>query len=113
MVVMLTQGSGCNEIGSREPAMEPFKQRETDFENRVALDEELKFKTRARRNKLLGLWVAEQMGLDSDASQAYATNLVEKNVGNDDDEALAKTLREGLAVAKKDISAHRIMRTIG
>ena len=92
--------------------MDSFKQREADFEKRLAHDEALRFKTRARRNKLLGLWVAEQIGLKDEAANAYANALVEKNVGSDDDKALAKTLGEVLALAKQDISAHRVMRKI-
>jgi len=92
--------------------MDSFKKREADFETRVALDEELKFKARARRNKLLGLWAAGEMGLDDEAAHAYATRLVEDNVGNDDDAALAKSLSEAFARAQKDVSEHRIGRTI-
>jgi hypothetical protein len=91
--------------------MDSFKKREADFETRVALDEELRFKARARRNKLLGLWAASEMGLDSEATQAYATSLVENNIGNDDD-ALAKSLGEDFARAQKEVSEHRIRRTI-
>jgi hypothetical protein len=92
--------------------MDSFKKRENDFETRVALDEELKFKARARRNKLLGLWAAGELGLDSEATHAYATALVENNVGNDDDGALAKSLAQDFARAQKDVSEHRIARTI-
>jgi hypothetical protein len=96
----------------REWAMETFKKREADFETRVALDEELKFKARARRNKLLGLWAASEMGLDSEAADAYATSLVADNVGKDDDEALGKSIAQAFARAQKEISEHRIRRTI-
>ena len=92
--------------------MDSFKKREADFETRVALDEELKFKARARRNKLLGLWAAGEMGLDTEAAHAYATTLVENNVGNDDDAALANSLSDAFARAHKEVSAHRIQRTI-
>jgi hypothetical protein len=92
--------------------MDSFKKREADFETRVALDEELRFKARARRNKLLGLWAAGEMGLDDEAAHAYATKLVENNVGSDDDAALAKSLSQSFASAQKDVSEHRIQRTI-
>ena len=38
-----------------------FEDRERAFESKWAHDEELRFKIVARRNKLLGLWAAEQM----------------------------------------------------
>jgi hypothetical protein len=56
--------------------MTTFDKREEGFERRFALDEELKFKAEARRNKLLGLWVAERLGLTGDAATAYARAVV-------------------------------------
>ena len=50
--------------------MTTFDKREEGFEKKFALDEELKFKSNARRNKLLGLWAAEKMGLSGDDAQA-------------------------------------------
>ena len=43
--------------------MTTFDKREEGFEKKYALDEEQKFKAEARRNKLLGLWAAEKLGL--------------------------------------------------
>ena len=43
--------------------MTTFDKREEGFEKKFAHDEELKFKANARRNKLLGLWAAEKLGL--------------------------------------------------
>jgi hypothetical protein len=56
--------------------MTMFDKREEGFEKKFALDEELKFKADARRNKLLGLWVAEQLGLSGVAAAAYAKDVV-------------------------------------
>jgi len=56
--------------------MTTFDRREETFERKFVLDEELKFKAEARRNKLLGLWVADQLGLSGDAAGAYARDVV-------------------------------------
>jgi len=56
--------------------MTTFDKREEAFEKRFALDEEQKFKAVARRNKLFGLWVAEQLGKSGDEASAYAKELV-------------------------------------
>ncbi len=56
--------------------MTTFDRREETFERKFVLDEELKFKAEARRNKLLGLWVADQLGLSVDAAEAYARDVV-------------------------------------
>ena len=56
--------------------MTTFDKREEGFEKKFAVDEELKFKADARRNKLLGLWAAEQLGMSGDAATAYAKQVV-------------------------------------
>jgi hypothetical protein len=56
--------------------MSSLDKREQDFERKYALDEEQKFKAMNRRNKLLGLWAAETMGLSGDAAAAYAKEVV-------------------------------------
>ena len=43
--------------------MTAFDDRKTAAEAKFAHDQEFQFKTIARRNKLLGLWAAEQMGI--------------------------------------------------
>lgn len=56
--------------------MTTFDQRQEGFEKKFALDEEQKFKAEARRNKLLGLWAAEQLGKSGDEAAAYAKDVV-------------------------------------
>ena len=56
--------------------MSEFDKREEGFEKRFALDEEAKFKAMARRNKLLGLWAAEKLGLSGPDAEAYAKDVV-------------------------------------
>jgi hypothetical protein len=56
--------------------MTTFDKREEGFEKKFALDEEQKFKAEARRNKLLGLWAAEKLGLTGDAATAYSKEVV-------------------------------------
>ena len=56
--------------------MTQFDKREEGFEKKFALDEEQKFKAEARRNRLLGMWAAEQLGITGDAALAYAKEVV-------------------------------------
>ena len=56
--------------------MTTFDKREEGFEKKYALDEEQKFKAEARRNKLLGLWAAEKLGVSGEAAAAYAKEVV-------------------------------------
>jgi hypothetical protein len=56
--------------------MTTFDKREEGFEKKFALDAEQKFKAESRRNKLLGLWAAEKLGLSGDAANTYAKEVV-------------------------------------
>lgn len=56
--------------------MTTFDERENAFENKFAHDAEMQFKAEARRNKLLGLWAADLMGITGDAADEYAKEVV-------------------------------------
>ena len=69
-----------------------FDKREEGFEKKFAHDEELRFKAHARRNRMLGMWTAEKLGLSGDAASTYAKDVVmaeldgqdiEKKIQND------------------------------
>lgn len=56
--------------------MTTFDKREKAEEKKFALSSEAAFKVNARRNKLLGLWVAELLGLHGTEAEAYAKTVV-------------------------------------
>ena len=56
--------------------MTTFDKREEGFEKQFAHDEELKFKATARRDRLFGLWAAQQLGLTGTAADDYAKSVV-------------------------------------
>ena len=67
--------------------MTTFDKREEGFEKKFAIDEELKFKANARRNRLLGLWAADKLGLSGAEADAYAKEVVVadfEEAGDDD-----------------------------
>ena len=67
--------------------MTTFDKREQAFEAKFAQDESLRFKASARRNKLLGLWAAELMGIVGADAEAYAKEVIKSDfeeVGDDD-----------------------------
>jgi hypothetical protein len=61
--------------------MTTFDEREQNFEKEFKHDQELRFKTNARRNKLLGLWAAGHMGLHGSEAEAYAMAVVQADLG--------------------------------
>src|SRR5262245_6349829 len=94
------------------PAMTTFDKREEGFEKKFAHDEELKFKAMARRNKMLGLWAADKLGLTGDEAQTYAKEVVladfEEGGGNDVFRKIRKDF-DAKGVAQSD---HQIRRTM-
>jgi len=60
--------------------MTTFDKREEGFEKRFAHDEELKFKATARRNRMMGAWAAEKLGLAGPEAEAYAREVVVADV---------------------------------
>jgi hypothetical protein len=77
--------------------MTTFDKREEGFERKFALDEELKFKAEARRNRLLGLWVAEKLGLSGDAALAYAKETVASAFAEGGDKAVVARVAADLS----------------
>ena len=75
--------------------MTTFDKREEGFEKKFAHDEELRFKAKARRNKLLGLWAAEKLGLTGAEAQAYAKEVVMADFEEaGDDDVFAKVRKD-------------------
>ena len=75
----------------------PFEDRQKAFEDKYAHDTELQFKVGARRNKLLGLWAAEQMGISGDAAKTYALSVVDVEFDATDRDAGHKIARDFIA----------------
>jgi len=88
-----------------------FDKREEEFEKRFAHDEELRFKAIARRNKMLGFWAAEKLGLSGADADAYAREMVMAEYTEGDHDVFKKVRRDFNAkgVAQSD---HQIRRTM-
>ena len=92
--------------------MTTFDERETAFEEKYAHDEELKFKAKARRDKLLGLWAAEKLGKAGAAAEEYARSLVAAEVQKDSLGQILMTLRTDFDGAGIDIPDREIHKKI-
>ena len=88
--------------------MANFKSREEGFEAKAAHDEELNFKATARRNKLLGLWVAELCGLTGADAEAYAKQVVEADFLEAGEEDVYRKVAADLKAKGVDVSEHRL-----
>ena len=92
--------------------MTTFDKREEGFEKKFAHDEELRFKANARRNKLLGLWAAEKLGISADAANAYAKEVVMSDFEEGGEHDVFKKVRKDLdakGVALSDQDLRRAM----
>jgi hypothetical protein len=92
--------------------MTTFDKREEGFEKQFAHDEELKFKANARRNKLLGLWAAEKLGLTGAAVDAYAKEVIAADFEEAGDEDVFRKLRKDFDAKGVAESDHQIRRTM-
>ena len=90
--------------------MTTFEERQKGFERKFALDEELKFKATARRNRLLGLWAAGEMGITGDAAQAYAREVVKADLAEPGDEDVFRKIRADFDAKGVNQSDHQIRR---
>ncbi len=84
--------------------MTTFDKREAGFENKFAHDEEMQFKATARRNKLLGVWAAQKLGISGAAADAYAKDLVIADLAETGDEDVVRKLVADFAAEKVAIS---------
>ncbi len=59
--------------------MTTFDDRGNAFEGKFALDQEQEFKATARRNRMLGHWAAERMGLEGQHRDDYAKAVIKSD----------------------------------
>jgi hypothetical protein len=95
--------------------MPKFQERKKAFEKKFALDEELRFKVTVRRNKLLGLWAAQKMGVTDAEAEDYAKTVVKADFekpGDDDvvGKLLADFTKSSIEITEDEI--RRIMTTL-
>jgi hypothetical protein len=92
--------------------MTTFDKREEAFEKKFAHDEELRFKATVRRNKLLGLWAAEKLGLTGADADAYAREVVASDFEEAGDHDVFRKIRKDFDAKGVAQSDHQIRRTM-
>jgi hypothetical protein len=90
--------------------MTQFDKREEAFELQFAHNEELKFKAIARRNKMIGLWAAEKLGLKGTEADSYALSVVMSDFEEAGDHDVVKKIRKDFDAKGIDQSDHQITR---
>lgn len=90
--------------------MSGFDKRKSGEETKFALDNELRFKATARRNKLLGLWAAELLGKTGEAASAYAVEVVKSDFEAPGEEDVFNKVSGDFASAGVAQTEHQIRR---
>lgn len=85
-----------------------FKDREQAFEAKFKLDEEQEFRARARRNKLLGLWAAETMGMAGGGAESYARQVVAADMEEPGDQDVIRKVMADLEAHEVEITEGRL-----
>ena len=92
--------------------MDSFDRRKDGFERKFAHDEELRFRATARRNRLLGHWAAEKLGLAGAEADAYARDVVNADFAVPGDQDVFDKLRSDFDAGKVAVSDQQIRRTM-
>lgn len=72
--------------------MDGMKERAGAFEQKYAIDEELRFKANAQRNRMIGLWAADRLGKIGDAANEYAKEVVRASMERGNEEAVIQKI---------------------
>lgn len=88
--------------------MQIFSDREKEFEARFKHDQEFRFKITARRNMMLGLWAAQQLGLLGEAADAYGKRVVDAQFEPGGDRAVIAKIAADLGAKDPTITPARV-----
>lgn len=89
--------------------MTSFQDRERAFEDKFKHDQDLQFKVEVRRNKLLGLWVADEfLGRSGADAEAYAKEVVSADFEEPGDADLLRKIFGDLEKLGVELSEHRL-----
>jgi hypothetical protein len=92
--------------------MTTFDERERAFETMFARDQEMQFKITARRNRLLGQWAAERLGLTPAEADTYARDVIRADFEEAGDDDVIRKLIGDLTAAGVEVDEQEIRRQI-
>jgi hypothetical protein len=92
--------------------MTDFKDRERAEEAKYAMDQDTAFRVAARRNRLLGHWAAEQMGLTPEETESYAKAVIQADFEEAGDEDVIRKVLGDLVAAGCDLDEDAVRRAL-
>ena len=93
--------------------MTQVDERERAFEAKFAHDEDMKFRVIARRNRLLGEWAAQKMGLSDVEADSYAKDVIRADFEEAGDVDVIRKVLGDLTAAGVDCDEETIRETLG
>ena len=88
--------------------MTTFDEREKAFEQKYKHDQDMLFRIQNRRNKLLGIWAAELMGLSGSEAESYIKDVIMSDMEKPGDEDVHDKVYADLHAKNIDLSDHRL-----
>ena len=92
--------------------MTSFDERERAFEKKFALDQELKFRAEARRNRLLAQWAAQKLGLTGPEVDEYVKAVRKADLVEKGDEDVFRKVKQDLDDKGVPISEVELRKTM-
>jgi len=92
--------------------MSEMDKRAAGYESKFAHDAELQFKSEARRNKLLGLWAADLMGISGDEVKEYVKAVIKSDFEEAGDDDVFRKVKADFEAKNVDQSDHQLRRTM-
>ena len=92
--------------------MTTFQDRERAEEAKFVHDADIQFRIQARRNRLLGEWAAERMGLSHAETEAYAKAVVQADFEEAGDEDVVRKVKNDFALATINTSDTEIRKVM-
>ena len=85
-----------------------FNEREKGYEAKFKLDQDTEFRIEARRNKLLGLWLAERMGIPASEVDDYAKEVVVADLKEPGIEDVVSKVLKDIADRNSDVTEDQV-----
>lgn len=98
------------ELEGVQAAMASFDDREKGYESKFAHDQEIAFKAKARRDKLIARWLAPQLKLSEAEAADYGRSLASHAHEKDHEDALVRRILGDCAAKGVEMTEHRIRR---
>ena len=92
--------------------MTTFDERKNSFENKFQHDQELQFRAIARRNKLLGLWAANLMGMEGEAAGIYAKEVAVADLAKPGDSDIIEKIMADFSAKNISVDERQIRKKI-